>query len=236
MNVPECLGRYALVEVWSAEFLLRAPPRCRWIRVGVSFFSCGEVAHAVLHIRAPTMAAPMASMWPLKPEVIAVLTNPEILIGTFGYLLLKPLLKGSSLVDGRKGAYKYPMIAYNALMAVFSAACFIMTTVALGWDMGYGKSLLEWAGDTPSTLYTNSCPSPVYKSYLFTMAAKAFYYSKYVEYLDTVWLILKDKPVSFLQTFHHFGAPWDVYLGCVRRCPARRCPARGSPSTAVPPR
>ena len=47
------------------------------------------------------------------------------------------------------------------------------------------------------------------------LAAKSFYYSKYIEYLDTAWLVLKGKPVSFLQTFHHFGAPWDVYLGLV---------------------
>ena len=65
----------------------------------------------------------------------------------------------------------------------------------------------------PSPLYTDSCPSPLYSSYLFTTAAKAFYWSKYVEYLDTAWLVLKGKPVSFLQSFHHFGAPWDVYLG-----------------------
>lgn len=30
-----------------------------------------------------------------------------------------------------------------------------------------------------------------------------------------MWLVLKDKPVSLLQTFHHFGAPWDVYLAIV---------------------
>lgn len=154
-----------------------------------------------------------ASFWPPEPAVVAAVTNPEIIIGTVGYLFLKPLLKASPLVDTRKGAYKKSMIIYNLLMAVFSAACFIATTVALGWDYGYGTRLREWAGDTPAPLYGNVCPSPVFSSYLFTIAAKAFYYSKYVEYLDTAWLVLKGKPVSFLQTFHHFGAPWDVYLG-----------------------
>jgi len=157
--------------------------------------------------------ATAASLWPLEPNVLAAITNPEIIIGTMGYLFLKPILRNSGLVDKRKGAYKTSMILYNVLMAVFSLACFIATTVALGWDRGYGKPLLDWAGDTPSELYTNSCPSPVYNSKLFTYAAWAFYYSKYVEYLDTAWLVLKGKEVSFLQTFHHFGAPWDVYLG-----------------------
>ena len=52
-------------------------------------------------------------------------------------------------------------------------------------------------------------------------AAWSFYYSKYVEYLDTAWLVLKGKDVSFLQTFHHFGAPWDVYLGIVLQVAGR---------------
>lgn len=151
---------------------------------------------------------------PLEPAVRAVLTNPEILVGTGSYLLIKPLLSRSGLVDLRKGAYRNSMVVYNILMAVFSAACFVATTVALGWDHGYGDGLRRWAGDAaPAALYTNACPPPVFQSWLFVAAAKAFYYSKYVEYLDTIWLVLKGKPVSFLQTFHHFGAPWDVYLG-----------------------
>ena len=42
----------------------------------------------------------------MEPSTIAAFTNPEILIGTFGYLLLKPALKNSGLVDTKKGAYK----------------------------------------------------------------------------------------------------------------------------------
>ena len=78
------------------------------------------------------MAAMMASLWPLEPDVLAAITNPEIVIGTMGYLFLKPILRNSGLVDKRKGAYKTSMILYNVLMAVFSLACFIATTVALG--------------------------------------------------------------------------------------------------------
>lgn len=152
---------------------------------------------------------------PWSAEVIGAFTSPGILLGTGFYLVLKPLLRASGLVDTRKGAYKQAMIAYNLAMAVFSAGCFVATATALGWDRGYGKFLLEWSGDKPVALYTNQCPAPVFESKLFMMAIWAFYYSKYVEYLDTAWLVLKGKPVSFLQTFHHFGAPWDVYLGIV---------------------
>ena len=150
---------------------------------------------------------------PWEPKVVAAFLNPEILIGTGFYLVLKPLLKASGLVNTQKGAYKQAMILYNIVMAVFSAACFVATTTALGWDRGYGAGLLAYFGDSPAALYTDACPPPVFDSKLFMLAMKAFYYSKYFEYLDTAWLVLKGKPVSFLQTFHHFGAPWDIYLG-----------------------
>ena len=155
----------------------------------------------------------MFSFTEVSPPLQKALTDPLILIGTFSYLLLAPLLRRSPLVDTRKGAYKHCMIAYNTLMAVYSLGCFLVTTTALGWDYGYGGWLRALTGDKVVELYTNTCPSPVWESTLFVWAAKSFYYSKYVEYLDTAWLVLKGKPVSFLQTFHHFGAPWDVYLG-----------------------
>ena len=148
----------------------------------------------------------------VSPPLKKALTDPQILIGTFGYLLLAPLLRRSSLVDTRKGAYKRCMIAYNTVMAVYSLGCFLVTMTALGWDYGYGGWLRALTGDKVVELYTNTCPSPVFDSRLFVWAATSFYYSKYVEYLDTAWLVLKGKPVSFLQTFHHFGAPWDMYL------------------------
>ena len=40
----------------------------------------------------------------------SAVSDPEILIGTFSYLLLKPLLRNSGLVDERKGAYRASMI------------------------------------------------------------------------------------------------------------------------------
>eukprot|EP00962_Isochrysis_galbana_P052620 scaffold24105_cov113-Isochrysis_galbana.AAC.5 len=43
-------------------------------------------------------------------RIWAAVTDPEILIGTFSYLLLKPLLRNSGLVDEKKGAYRTSMI------------------------------------------------------------------------------------------------------------------------------
>jgi len=153
---------------------------------------------------------------PWGPEVMSALTGPEILIGTFGYIfLLKPLCKMSGLVDETKGAYRTSMIAYNVLMAIYSFGCFVVTIAALGWDQAHLQWLRDLTGDKVTPLMQNTCPSPIFENKLFMAVAWSFYYSKYVEYLDTVWLVLKGKHVSFLQTFHHFGAPWDVYLAIV---------------------
>ena len=42
-----------------------------------------------------------------------------------------------------------------------------------------------------------------------------FYWSKYVEFLDTVFLILRAKPVSWLHYIHHIGAPINMGLGAM---------------------
>ena len=89
----------------------------------------------------------------LGPEVVSALASPGIILGTVFYLVLKPILKQSGLIDETKGAYKRSMIAYNVLMAVYSATAFLMTWVALGWDRGYGQWLRDLTGDKVVTLY-----------------------------------------------------------------------------------
>ena len=89
----------------------------------------------------------------LGPEVVSALASPGIILGTGFYLVLKPILKQSGLIDTKKGAYKRSMIAYNVLMAVYSATAFLVTGVALGWDRGYGQWLRDLTGDKVVTLY-----------------------------------------------------------------------------------
>lgn len=149
----------------------------------------------------------------MTPKLIDTVVNSEILYMTVGYLLLKPLLQRSPLVVTTKGAYRNGMIGYNTTMSIFSFVCFVNMLAAFGWDYGLLQPLRDLTGDQVVSLYTGQCPSPVFSSRLFVYTAWAFYYSKYIEYMDTAWLVMKGKPVSFLQTFHHFGAPWDVWMG-----------------------
>jgi len=53
---------------------------------------------------------PMLDRASSDAAIWSAVSDPEILIGTFSYLLLKPLLRNSGLVDERKGAYRTSMI------------------------------------------------------------------------------------------------------------------------------
>jgi len=149
-------------------------------------------------------------------EVSAAIASPGIVAATALYMfVLVPVVKASGLVDKTKGAYRRAMLAYNVIFSIYSALTFVVTAAALGWDRGYGQWLRDLTGDTVVSLYQDKCPSTLFNSKLFMWAAWAFYYSKFVEFLDTVWLVLKGKPASFLQKLHHSGAPWDLYFQLV---------------------
>ena len=46
--------------------------------------------------------------------------------------------------------------------------------------------------------------------HIYSQVTYYFYISKYVEFLDTYFLILCDRPVIWLQYLHHIGAPLDM--------------------------
>ena len=41
----------------------------------------------------------------------------------------------------------------------------------------------------------------------FQLTAELFFWSKYVEWIDSVFLLYNNKPISVLHGFHHLGAP-----------------------------
>nr|ADN94475.1 delta-9 elongase [Pavlova pinguis] len=159
------------------------------------------------------VAPPITLEWLLSPKLKDAVFGGEVLYFSIAYLFLAPILKRTPLVDTRKGAYKSGMIAYNVIMCVFSLVCFICQLAALGYDMGYLQWVRDLTGDEIVPLYQDVSPSPAFSNKLFKYSSIAFHYSKYVEYMDTAWLVMKGKPVSLLQGFHHFGAAWDTYFG-----------------------
>lgn len=136
----------------------------------------------------------------------------EVLYLTLCYLLLEPLLRRSPWINTNRGAYRTGMIVYNAIMCSISLACFLCTVAALGFDFGHLQWLRDLTGEPITPLGTEVCPSPLFENKLFAVAATVFHYSKYVEYMDTAWLVLKGKPVIFLHRFHHIGAAFDTFF------------------------
>jgi len=95
----------------------------------------------------------------------------------------------------RKGVLNPLLKIYNLGMVIYSGATFVIMLQALG----------------QIELYTDNCTA-AFDNELFAKAAKFFYYSKFIEYFDSWSLALAGKPVSFLQSFHHFGAPIDMFI------------------------
>ena len=87
------------------------------------------------------------------------------------------------------------MLLYNVVMSAFSAYCFYVMYDTMGkYDVK-----------------TNDCRlfdrDPRYKA-----MGTLFYLSKYVEFLDTFFLVARAKRVSWLHYLHHIGAPIDMGL------------------------
>jgi hypothetical protein len=104
--------------------------------------------------------------------------------------LFRSFVKATNLYENAKPFWSVIMTSYNVGMSVFSLYCCVtMARAILGYDGGvFSASLYE----EPTGMVDKI-------SYVF-------YVSKYVEFLDTLFLIMKSKPVGWLQYYHHIGA------------------------------
>jgi len=100
------------------------------------------------------------------------------------------------------------VILHNLILCLFSAVVFISV---------FPELVLQLKGpDRMRALFDHS--SPFYHKVL-GIWAWIFYMSKYYELIDTLILLLKGKPSSFLQTFHHTGAIIAMWALTVSRNP-----------------
>jgi len=109
--------------------------------------------------------------------------------------ILSKIFENRKLYQDHKTSWKIFMSLYNFIMALYSFITF--------WCCLYG---LYRGG-----LFSGDCDR-LYNEEYFFVTAKIFFLSKYVEYLDTYFLIIAGKSVSWLQYFHHIGAPIDAWL------------------------
>mmetsp|Transcript_8206 Transcript_8206/g.9413 ORF Transcript_8206/g.9413 Transcript_8206/m.9413 type:complete len:278 (+) Transcript_8206:198-1031(+) len=115
------------------------------------------------------------------------------------YAVAVALLTRVYMVNGKPVAsqsrlWKPVMVAYNVGMALFSFICFL----------GMAYFLLT------NEVFTEDCLAAKRNSLVFDNIVYAFYISKYVEFADTLFLIVKGKQVSWLHWIHHMGAALDV--------------------------
>lgn len=120
----------------------------------------------------------------------------DLLLLSFSYV---PLMYGA-IAMRNAGMGKSIMLLktpYNALMTLFSLYCFV--TMFL-WRFGPDFPGLGAENCTAAWAHVNQLGS-------FKTAATLFFWSKYIEWIDSVFLLMGGKPISVLHGFHHLGAP-----------------------------
>lgn len=103
------------------------------------------------------------------------------------------LQKRYDLYAQHKFVCKAVMALYNIVLAAFS----LSTAVAMIYAL---------VSEIPGGIYGPGH----YESETYARISWWFYISKYVEFLDTYFLILCHRPVIWLQYLHHMGAPLDL--------------------------
>ncbi|XP_028988159.1 elongation of very long chain fatty acids protein 1a [Betta splendens] len=119
-----------------------------------------------------------------------------------GYVLFSVYV-GPRLMANRKPFHlKTAMIIYNLSMVLFNAYI-VYEFLMSGW----------------ATTYTWRCdlidPSSSPQALRMIRASWMFYFSKYIELLDTVFFVLRKKQtqITFLHVFHHSFMPWTWWWG-----------------------
>jgi len=153
--------------------------------IGMSWEWSLQLTGAEFQSEVKNLAFTWAGDWLLMPATIF-------------YIAVLPLSR-SYFENGQnyqrnKPTWKKIMIGYNWLMCLFSVIIFALTS----------RSLLA------TKLYTNDCKL-LWRDDVYAWCVKLFYWSKFFEYLDTFWLYVMNKPVTYLQWFHHIGAAYNMW-------------------------
>lgn len=94
------------------------------------------------------------------------------------------------------------MIIYNVVMVIYSAFM-VIEILQLLWLAGYGLGCVEF----------DRSDNEIQRR--FVRVGYLFYFSKFLELLDTLFFLLRGKfdQVTFLHVFHHGAMPPSIYWG-----------------------
>lgn len=131
--------------------------------------------------------------WWLQPIVPAVGVTAYLLAKPLGVMLCKQL--GTT---GKSYPFFLFVVLHNFLLLSFSALCWYESWAVV-------KDALQTNG-----VLATYCDGVLGKNYMWNAGigrlAFLFYLSKYYEFVDTMILVVKQKKVSILQSYHHAGA------------------------------
>ena len=135
------------------------------------------------------------NLWGLK-----YFSNDPLYLLILPYCFFQPicklLAKESGFYEKHKDLWKNIMIGYNLIITLFSFA----STVTMIYCLINLKKGVFSIGHFQDELVGETYSKVVY----------LFYVSKYIEFLDTYFLILRNRPVIWHQYLHHIGAALDM--------------------------
>jgi GNS1/SUR4 family len=154
---------------------------------------------------------------------------------------LLDVLCGALGTTGESRSFRAFAMIHNLLLGLYSAWSFVAMARILvvstsfrggwatycddgaeSWSVGPAAFVANVSGSTvrPSSGGGGSLweAADVLTAIPLRTIAWLFYLSKFWEFVDTAILIVKRKPVSFLQSYHHFGAVLTVWVFVVTRC------------------
>jgi hypothetical protein len=153
------------------------------------------------------------------PKAVLFLWPSTVLVSLAFYLLVsKPLVRRlrTTLLPSKhyEQCLRIFISCHNLLLAVFSLVVAIGSWYAVlsharqhGLAAVYCDDRGLWNNDSSN----NNINQPQQQYGTFGQWAVLFYISKYYEFVDTWILILKGKPASFLQVYHHTGIAFIMW-------------------------
>ncbi|OBS73941.1 hypothetical protein A6R68_15523, partial [Neotoma lepida] len=186
------------------------PPVCIQILLLIIQLAHGD--GIILHPPPATRADPRVEDWLLMSSPLP----QTIILGLYVYFVTS---LGPKLMENRKPfELRKAMITYNFFIVLFSVYMFYEASV---FSIPNGKSLPEsfFVMSGWGTGYSFRCDIVDYsqspRAMRMVHTCWLYYFSKFIELLDTVFFVLRKKnsQVTFLHVFHHTIMPWTWWFG-----------------------
>lgn len=136
----------------------------------------------------------------LRPNVVLAI----ILLYILSEAPLKGFMKAASLQPRTSSLFRIAVALHNFVLAVYSGLT-VWATLTVVINRYIDTDLMEVYCDPKGELWHAGLGA----------WSTLFYVSKFYEFVDTWILVLKGKPASFLQVYHHSGVAFILWIAVV---------------------